>query len=95
MTSVLVHGPDWQGVDVVRYGKQRHGPQRYRWNTTDGPRHIFLCEYRNHGRLPAVQHQMVDMALKGSGMRDTARVLRGSPTTVLSTLNKKLPAYSQ
>ena len=31
MTYVLVHCPDCQGVDVVRYGKQRHGPQRYCW----------------------------------------------------------------
>jgi transposase-like protein len=31
---------------------------------------------------------MVDMALNGSGIRDTARVLRVSPTTVLTTLKK-------
>ena len=42
MTYVPVHCPDCQGVDVVRYGKQRHGPQRYRCNHTDCPRHIFL-----------------------------------------------------
>ena len=86
MTYVLVHCPDCQDVDVVRYGKQRHGPQRYRCNNTDCPRHIFLLEYRNHGCLPAVKQQMVDMALNGSGIRDTARVLRVSPTTVISTL---------
>ena len=28
MTYVPVHCPDCQGVDVVRYGKQRHGAQR-------------------------------------------------------------------
>ena len=33
MTSVPVHCPDCQGVDVVRYGKQRHDPQRYRCNS--------------------------------------------------------------
>jgi IS1 family transposase len=32
---------------------------------------------------------MVDMALNGSGIRDTARVLRVSPTTVITTLKKK------
>jgi hypothetical protein len=32
---------------------------------------------------------MVDMALNGSGIRDTARVLRVSPTTVINTLKKK------
>ena len=94
MTSVPVHCPDCQGVDVVRYGKQRHGPQRYRCNHTDCPRHIVLLAYRNHGRLPAVKHQMVDMALNGSGIRDTTRVLRVSPTTVITTLKKKRQAYS-
>jgi insertion element IS1 protein InsB len=89
MTYVLVHCPDCQGVDVVRYGKQRHGPQRYRCNNTGCPRRIFLLEYQNHGRLPAVKQQMVDMALNGSEIRDTARVLRVSPTTVISTLKKK------
>ena len=31
-----------QGVDVVRYGKQRHGPQRYRCNNTACPRRFSL-----------------------------------------------------
>src|SRR5215467_12027516 len=90
MTSVLVHCPDCQGVDVVRYGKQRHGPQRYRCNNTDCPRHIFLLHYQQPRRPPAVKHQMVDMALNGSGIRDTARVLRVSPTTVINTLKKRV-----
>jgi transposase-like protein len=32
---------------------------------------------------------MVDVTLNGSGIRDTARVLGVSPTTVISTLKKK------
>jgi transposase-like protein len=32
---------------------------------------------------------MVEMALNGSGIRDTARVLGVSPTTVMTTLKKK------
>src|SRR4030095_3486988 len=95
MTYVPVHCLDCQGVDVVRYGKQRHGPQRYRCNNTDCPRHIFLLESRNHGRLPAVKQQRVDMALNGSGSRDTARVLRVSPTTVIHTLKKKESSLQQ
>src|SRR5262249_5902077 len=94
MTYVQVHCPDCQGVDVVRYGKQRHGPQRYRCNNTDCPRHIFLLHYQKQGRLPAVKQQIVDMALNGSGIRDTARVLRVSHTTVITTLKKKSQAYS-
>jgi transposase-like protein len=42
MTYVPVHCPDCQGIDGVRYGKQRHGAQRYRGHHTDGPRPIFL-----------------------------------------------------
>jgi transposase-like protein len=95
MTYVPVHCPDCQGGDVVRYGKQRDGAQHYRCNNTNCPRHIFLLQYRNQGRLPAVKRQMVDMALNGSGIRDTARVLGVSPTTVIDTLKKKRPQYSK
>jgi len=89
MTYVQVHCPDCQSIDVVQYGKQRHGPQRYRCNKVDCPRRIFLLQYHNQGRLPVVKHQIVDMALNGSGIRDTARVLGVSPTTVIDTLKKK------
>ena len=63
--------------------------------TPDCPRHIFLLHYQNQGRLPAVKQQMVDMALNGSGIRDTARVLRVSPTTVINTLKQKSQVYSK
>jgi transposase-like protein len=58
-------------------------------------RRIFLVRYHNIGRLPEVKRQMVDMALKGSGIRDTARVLGVSPTTVISTLKKKRRRFSR
>ena len=89
MADVQVRCPHGQGVDVVRYGKQRNGEQRYRCNNADCPRHIVLLQYRNQGRLPAVKQRMVDMALNGSGIRDTARVLGVSPTTGLDTLKKR------
>ena len=95
MVYVQVHCPDCQGVDVVRYGKQRRGEQRYRCHNTDCPRHIFLLHYRNQGRLPTVKQQRVDMALNGSGIRDTARVVRVSPTTVMNTLQKKASGLQQ
>ena len=89
MVYVHVHCPDCQGIDVVRYGTQRNGVQRYRCNNTACPRHIFLLQYQNQGRLPAVKQRIVDMALNGSGIRDTARVLGVSPTTVIETIKKK------
>jgi insertion element IS1 protein InsB len=73
----------------MRYGRQANGEQRYRCNNVGCERTIFLGRYHNTGRLPEVKRQMVDMALNRSGIRDTARVLGVSPTTVMSTLKKK------
>jgi insertion element IS1 protein InsB len=52
-------------------------------------RQTFLATYIYQGRLPEIKEQMVDMAMNGSGIRDTARVLHISPTTVIETLKKK------
>ena len=54
-------------------------------NNGDCERRIFLAQYHNTGRLPAVKRQIVAMALNGSGIHDTARVLGVSPTMVIST----------
>jgi InsA C-terminal domain len=54
----------------------------------DCERRIFLGRYHLTGRLPEVKRPVVDMALNGSGIRDTARVPGVSPTTVISTLKK-------
>jgi transposase-like protein len=40
--------------------------------------------------LPEVKRQISDMAMNGSGIRDTARVLKVSPTTVIEELKKTL-----
>ena len=51
----------------------------------------------NHdrGRLPDVQRQIVEMALNGSGGRDTARVIQISPTTVIAVLKKSRRAATR
>ena len=40
------------------------------------------------GQSPEVKQQIVDMAMNASGIRDTARVLHVSPTTVINELKK-------
>ncbi len=40
-------------------------------------------------RLPEIKAQIIDMALHGSGIRDTARVLGISIDTVMNELKKK------
>src|SRR5215471_3008467 len=45
MAFVQVQCPDCYSTDVVQYGKQANGTQRYRCNNRDCPRTIFLLQY--------------------------------------------------
>src|SRR6266478_9361844 len=89
MAFVQVQCPDCYSTDVVQYGKQANGTQRYRCDNPDGPRIIVLLQYQDKGRLPAVRQPIVDMTLNGSGVRDIVRVLRVSSATVIDVLKKK------
>jgi transposase-like protein len=42
------------------------------------------------GYLPEIKQQIIDMALNGSGIRDTARVLGISPNTVINEIKKRV-----
>ena len=89
MALVYVHCPECQSIDGVQYGKQANGTQRYRCNNRDCPRTIFLLQYSDKGRLPAVKQQIGDMTLNGSGVRDIVRVLGVSSAPVIDVLKKK------
>src|SRR4029450_8068623 len=88
MVSVPVQCPYCHSTEVIKAGKQANGAQRYRCQNGQCARRIFLLHSRARGRIPEVRRQVVDMALNGSGVRDTARVLRISPTTVIAVLKK-------
>ena len=88
MVSVPVQCPYCQSTEVIKAGKQANGTQRYQCQNEQCVRRIFLLHYQDRGRVPEVRRQVVDMALNGSGIRDTARVLRISPTTVIAVLKK-------
>jgi transposase-like protein len=89
MVFVPVQCPECHGTDVVQYGKQANGTQHYRCDNPDCLRTIFLLQYHDKGRLPAVKQQIVDMTLNGSGVRDIVRVLGVSSATVIDVLKKK------
>jgi transposase-like protein len=57
---------------------------------TDCPRSSFVLDPAYKGRMPEIKEQVVDMSLNGSGIRDTARVLKMSPTTVINELKKSI-----
>src|SRR5262249_21063447 len=74
-------------MSIVRHGLSPEGKQRYRCRSClEGRGRTFLLEYSYAGQSPAVKQQIVDMAMNASGIRDTARVLHVSPTTVLKEL---------
>jgi transposase-like protein len=89
ITQVL-HCPYCQGTDIVRHGTTSEGKQRYRCRACPDRGRTFLLDYAYAGQSPAVKQQIVEMAMNASGIRDTARVLHISPTTVLKELKKKL-----
>ena len=95
MAVVAVQCPECGSHEVVKYGQQPNGEQRYRCNNPSCQRRIFLLRYHNPGWVPEVKRQIVEMALNGSGIRDTARVLRVSPTTVITTLKKKRRRFTR
>ena len=84
-----VQCPPCQSDDVVKLGKSSVGKQRYRCNNTDCPRVTFSLNLAHPGRTRRVKEQIVDMSLNGSGIRDIARVLQVSPSTVIQELKKR------
>ncbi len=83
-----VHCPDCQSSDVVKHGRSAAGKQRYCCRNSGCSRRSFILNFSYRGRLSEVKQQISDMAMNGSGIRDTARVLKVSPTTVIATLKK-------
>ena len=84
--------PHCHTTDVVKNGQSAEGKQRYRCRNAECPRASFIRNYSYRGYLPEVKQQIADMAMNGSGIRDTARVLQISPTTVIEALKKTSPA---
>ena len=90
MIIQVLHCPYCQGTDIVRHGKSSEGKQRYRCRQCREKKgRTFLLDYSYAGQSPAVKEQIVEMAMHASGIRDTARVLKISPTTVISELKKR------
>jgi transposase-like protein len=80
--------PDCGSENVVKNGKSNEGKQRYLCRHQDCRRRSFVRDYTYRGYLPSIKQQTTDMAVNGSGIRDTARVLKISPTTVIEELKK-------
>ena len=89
MITQVLHCPHCYGTDIVRHGKTPQGKQRYRCRETSCQGRTFLLDYSYPGQSQHIKEQMVEMAMNASGIRDTARVVHVSPTTVINELKKR------
>lgn len=88
---LAVQCPDCHSTDVSKHGISAEGKKRYRCNNSECLRRTFIQDNSHPGRTTRVKHQIVEMSLNGSGVRDIARVLHVSPSTVIRELKKKKP----
>lgn len=88
MVLIEVLCPTCKSNQIVKFGLNRQGKQRYQCDNKHCVRNTFILDYKNKGYLPEIKKQIVEMALNGSGIRDTSRVLGISINTVLSELKK-------
>jgi transposase-like protein len=89
MVRIRVRCPYCHSDQVVKRGKTDIGKQRYRCQNLACSHQSFLLDPAYKGRLPEVKQQVIELSLNGSGIRDTARVLQISPTTVIQELKKR------
>ncbi|MDP2901756.1 MAG: IS1-like element transposase, partial [Methylovulum sp.] len=71
--------PDCGGNQIMKAGRSALGVQRYRCQNPACTTKTSMLTYRYKAR-----EQAVDMAINGSGIRDTARVLKTSKNTAIS-----------
>jgi transposase-like protein len=89
MVYIKVLCPHCGSDDVVMYGKNTNGKQRLLCRNDECYHKTFQLEYTCNACNPGVKQQIIDMAMNGSGTRDTWRVLGVSKDTVISVLKKQ------
>jgi len=88
MVTESVHCPTCGGIEIYRHGHSATDKKSYICRTSSCPKQTFILDYSNQGYLTEVKLKVTDMAMNGSGIRDTARVLKISPVTVIKELKK-------
>ena len=89
MAVEAIRCPHCRSEAVVKYGTASNGKERFRCQHVEQCGRTFIREYAYPGRTPEVKQQIIEMTLNGSGVRDIARVLHVSPTTVIGELKKR------
>jgi IS1 family transposase/transposase-like protein len=78
--------PACSSLNIKKNGTNKQTKQRYRCNDCGKQ---FILKYSYRAYLKYVRELVVPMCLNGSGIRDTARVLRVSATTVMKLIREQ------
>ena len=89
MVLIPVLCPHCRSDQITKGGTTKAGKQRYKCQNAKCPHSSFQRDLTYKGGLPEVKEHIIDMALNGNGIRDTARVLKISTATVINELKKK------
>lgn len=83
MALVTVHCPRCHSNNVYRHGLSSTKRKRFRCQRC---RRVFQLTYNYEARKPGVREKITQMALSGTGARDTARTLKVGVNTVIRAL---------
>jgi transposase-like protein len=89
MATIKVKCPYCGSEDVVRHGKTARGIQVYECRNKECNKRTFQMEYIYKGSYPDAEEKIVAMAINGSGIRDTERVLGISHDKIIDVLKKR------
>jgi len=78
--------PACSSLNIKKNGINKQAKQRYRCKRCGKQ---FILRYAYRAYLKYIRELVVPMSLNGSGIRDTARVLRVSPTTVMKLIREQ------
>ena len=94
MVTITVSCCHYGNQDKVRrkgLSTDGHHPYRRTRYKCEACGRSFQLAYTYKAHKPGIKEKVIDMALNGSGIRDTARVLKINMNTVMSTLKKSEP----
>ena len=86
--EIEVTCPHCNSNNIVKNGKDENDKQRFLCKNKSCSHQTFLINYTDIGRQPHIKDLILKMAINGSGIRDTSRVLGVSTTTVIETIKK-------
>ena len=85
---IKIQCPHCKSDHVTKSGFTAQGKQRYQCRHKACDTKTFLTSYSYKGYQPEIKAKIIDMAINGSGIRDTSRVLKVSQWLVMEELKK-------